>query len=329
MSVSVQHRGFVRSIDREPPLHYLTVAYGHEDWIALLAKCYATGATLQRVAPVSWFLRPNVQAWLRALNRHHFELYVSINVIAPGRRPRRRQAIAAVCHAFLDIDQRADSVLSVLERRQDVPRPSYIVRSSPGRCHVLWRVKGFNPTQIEALQRHLARELHTDPEATSCTQMTRLPGFQNHEHPASTLVSVEYLDERSRYTPDDFPKPARVVQFVSRADSTTRDPDQESDAKQRARRYLAAVQPAMLGLRGDQQTFRVCCRVVRGFALGNADALEVLMEWNRRSEPPRSRKELERKIVHALLYGREPIGGLLTNTRDVHSCRIHSHATRP
>jgi hypothetical protein len=313
MSVSVQHRGFVRSIDREPSLHYLTVAYGHEDWIALLAKCYATGATLQRVAPVSWFLRPNVQAWLRALNAHHFDLYVSINVIAPGRRSRRRQAIADVRHAFLDIDQSADSFLSSLERRRDLPMPSYIVRSSPGRCHVLWRVKGFNPTQIEALQRHLARELHTDPAATSCTQMTRLPGFQNHKRPTPTPVSIEYLDEQSRYTPDDFPKPARVVQFVARADATTRDSGQEPDAKQRARRYLAAVRPAIVGKRGDQHTFKVCCRVVRGFALGNADALEVLMEWNQHCQPPWTRKELERKIVHALLYGREPIGGLLTN----------------
>jgi hypothetical protein len=92
MSVAIRHRDIDRSSLREPPLHYLTVAYQPEDWVAVLAKCYATGASLQRVAPVSWFLRSNVQSWLRALNAHHFELYVSINVIAPGRRSRRRQS---------------------------------------------------------------------------------------------------------------------------------------------------------------------------------------------------------------------------------------------
>lgn len=312
MSVAIRHRDLDRSSRCEPPLHYLTAAYQPEDWVAVLAKCYATGASLQRVAPISWFLRPNVQAWLRALNAHHFELYVSINVVAPGRRSRRRQAIDGVRHAFLDIDGNSDCVLSSLDRRTDVPKPSYIVRSSPGRCHVLWRVKGFTTTQVEALQRHLARELHTDPAATSCTQMTRLPGFLNHKRPVSTLVVVDYLDGESRYSPDDFPKPARVVQLVERADSARRHPREELDAKQRARCYLSAVRPAVLGERGDHHTFKVCCRVVRGFALGNGDALEVLMEWNQRCDPPWSTKELERKIVHALLYGREPIGGLLT-----------------
>jgi hypothetical protein len=219
MSVAIRHRDLDPLSLREPPLHFLTAAYQPDDWVAVLAKCYATGASLQRVAPVSWFLRPNVQAWLRALNAHHFELYVSINVIVPGRRSRRRQAIAGVRHAFLDIDQNADSFLSSLVNRVDVPTPSYIVRSSPDRCHVLWRVKGFSTVQIEALQRYLARELDTDRAATSCTQMTRLPGFLNHKRPLSTQVVIEYLDERSRYSPDDFPKPARVVQLVERADA--------------------------------------------------------------------------------------------------------------
>lgn len=314
MSVAIRHRDIDRSSLLEPPIHYLTAAYQPEDWVAVLAKCYATGASLQRIAPVSWFLRPNVQSWLRALNAHHFELYVSINVIAPGRRSRRRQAIAGVRHAFLDIDQDADTFLSSLDRRSDVPKPSYIVRSSPGRCHVLWRVKGFSTTQIESLQRHLSRELRTDPAATSCTQMTRLPGFQNHKRSVPTPVVIEYLDGQSRYSPDDFPKPARVVQLVQRADSTVRQLPEGTDAKQRARRYLTAVRPAIFGERGDRHTFKVCCRVVRGFALGNADALEVLMEWNQRCDPPWTTKELERKIVHALLYGREPIGGLLTTS---------------
>lgn len=144
--------------------------------------------------------------------------------------------------------------------------------------------------------------------------MTRLSGFLNHKRPLPMPVVIDYLDEESRYSPDDSPKPARVVQLVQRAESTMRPLREEHDAKRRARRYLSAVRPAILGERGDHHTFKVCCRVVRGFALGNADALEVLMEWNQRCDPPWSTKELERKIVHALLYGREPIGGLLTTS---------------
>ena len=51
---------------------------------------------------------------------------------------------------------------------------------------------------------------------------------------------------------------------------------------ERARRYLAALPPAIAGGHGDLHTFRVCCRLVRGFALDDSEALELLQEWNAR-----------------------------------------------
>ena len=47
-------------------------------------------------------------------------------------------------------------------------------------------------------------------------------------------------------------------------------------------RYLAAVPPAIAGQHGDVHTFRVCCRLVRGFALDDDEALAVLGGWNAR-----------------------------------------------
>jgi hypothetical protein len=58
-------------------------------------------------------------------------------------------------------------------------------------------------------------------------------------------------------------------------------------------------------------TFRMCCRLVRGFALTNADAMRLLTEWNERCQPPWSEGELRDKLEHARRYGREPIGALL------------------
>jgi len=80
---------------------------------------------------------------------------------------------------------------------------------------------------------------------------------------------------------------------------------------ERARRYIAAVPPAISGQHGDLHTFRVCCRVVRGFALADAEALELLRDWNSRCEPPWAERELIDKLSRARRYGREPIGGLL------------------
>src|SRR5262249_24232352 len=82
-------------------------------------------------------------------------------------------------------------------------------------------------------------------------------------------------------------------------------------AVERARRYLARVPPAIAGEHGDVHTFRVCCRLVRGFALDDRDALDILANWNARCQPPGTERELRDKIWRAKRYGREPIAGLL------------------
>jgi hypothetical protein len=71
------------------------------------------------------------------------------------------------------------------------------------------------------------------------------------------------------------------------------------------------IPPAISGQHGDVHTFRVCCRVIRGFALADDEALDVLREWNSRCEPPWSDRELMDKLSRAHRYGREPIGSLL------------------
>ena len=181
------------------------------------------------------------------------------------------------------------------------------MRSSPGRAHLFWRVSRFTSDTVEALERHLARKLGTDPAATACTQVTRLPGFVNHKRATPYLVSIEYRDTNRLYEPADFPKPPPrlmppplpVVIAASR------------NAVVRARQYVAAIPPAISGQHGDVHTFRVCCRVVRGFALADDEALDVLREWNSRCEPPWSDRELMDKLSRAHRYGREPIGCLL------------------
>src|SRR5262249_58712914 len=81
----------------------------------------------------------------------------------------------------------------------------------------------------------------------------------------------------------------------------------------RARRYLQSLEPAVSGCHGVLHTFRVCCRVVRGFDLSDDEALSVLAGWNERCQPPWSERELLAKVQNARRYGREAFGGLLTS----------------
>ena len=299
----------VRFVDLEVPLRFLRTAFEPDDWVAVLLKSYETTRTVQRVGPLSLVTDSRFQAWLRAENASHSNVYISVNAIAPGKRRRTRDDVAVVRHVFVEADQDAPGVLTAIGARRDLPPPSYVVHSSPNRAHVFWRASGFACERVEALQKQLARELHADRAATPCSQTTRLPGFFNHKYRPAPLVTVEYRDTSRRYTPAEFPTPAVPVKSVHSV--PLRQFQFATSAALRVCRYLEAVPPAVAGQHGDLHTFRVCCRLVRGFALTDGEALRLLREWNARCQPPWSERDLLEKLRRARRYGREPMAGLL------------------
>lgn len=297
-------------VDLRAPLRFLRAGYQPDDWVAVFLKSYDTGGTAQRVGPLSLVATSRFQAWLRSRNSAGWNIYVSVNALTPTKRSRTRDAVRAVRHVFLEADQDAPLVLTAIAGRPDLPPPSYVLHSSPNRAHVFWRVTDFTVDVAELLQKQLARELHTDRAATPCTQTTRLPGFFNHKYRPAHLVTIEYRCIDRLYSPADFPVPIATA-WPPSSNSPNRRATGTTDAAERARRYLMALPPAIAGQHGDLHTFRVCCRLVRGFAIPDADALSLLAEWNARCEPPWSERELTEKVRRARRYGREPIGGLL------------------
>lgn len=301
-------------VDRDAPIRFLQSAYRPDDWVAVFLKSYETGRAVQRVGPVAMVLSPRFQAWLRLQNARHYGVYVSVNAIASGSRTRTRAAVAAIRHLFLDVDDDAPAVVGAVEARSDLPPLSYILESSPNRAHLFWRVTEFTADAAEAVQKDLARELRTDPAATPCTQTTRLPGFLNHKYRPAHLVTIEYRSTDCVYLPSDFPKPSHPTTPPNQVASVKIN-GAAPDVLVRAERYLAALPSAIAGQHGDLHTFRVCCRLVRGFALSDSEALRLLADWNARCQPPWSERELADKLRRARRYGREPVGGLLEAQR--------------
>ena len=295
-------------IDRSAPVRSLRAAFASSDSIGVLIKTYRTGQVIQRIVPVTTAAGDRFQAWLRHLNSHGWNVYVSVNAYRPGRS-RARSAVAHVRHLFLEEDSDGPGLLAALSTRPDLPPPSYVLHSSPGRLHVLWRVRDIAPSRVELLQKQLARELLTDRAATSSAQTTRLPGFFNHKRNPSSPVGIEYLRWRDVFCAEDLPEVGAAT--PTRLATTTRRSVMASGPVERARAFLQRVGPAVSGQCGDLLTFRVCCRLVRGFDLSDDEAVRVLSEWNARCEPPWSERELRQKIANARRYGREPQGGLL------------------
>ena len=296
------------SIDRCAPARFLQAGFAPGDSIGVLLKTYRTGQVIQRIVPVTAAISDRFQAWLRHMNAHGWNVYVSVNAYRPGRS-RAREAVTHVRHLFLEEDLDGPGLLATLSTRSDLPPPSYVLHSSPGRIHVLWRVRDIAPSQVEQLQKQLARELRTDRAATSCAQTTRLPGLFNHKRQPSIRVGIEYLHWRDVFVARDLPAVGAGATPLSRPKARRSFPATRS--VERARAFLQCVDPAVAGQQGDLRTFRVCCRLVRGFDLSDDEAVRALSEWNARCEPPWSERELRQKVTNARRYGREPQGGLL------------------
>ena len=67
----------------------------------------------------------------------------------------------------------------------------------------------------------------------------------------------------------------------------------------KARKTIASMPPAISGSSGHQALFTVARKLVHDFALSDPDALNLLLEYNKRCEPPWSEQELRHKLESA------------------------------
>ena len=68
----------------------------------------------------------------------------------------------------------------------------------------------------------------------------------------------------------------------------------------RASRYLANMPPGISGSKGHDATFAAAVALVHGFALTPSEAAPLLADFNSRSSPPWSEKELAHKLEGSL-----------------------------
>ena len=146
--------------DRHAPIRFLQTLFEPTDWVAIFLKSYERSAVAQRVGPVSWVQTERFQRWLRAMNAGKYNVFVSVNAIALGRRARTRDAIGAVRHVFLDADHDGLAASVATWRRGETCRSratSCTRRRIGSTCS--GASAGSTSTCVERLQKQLAREL--------------------------------------------------------------------------------------------------------------------------------------------------------------------------
>jgi hypothetical protein len=208
-------------MDTALPSRFLAHTFHSADRIAMVLLHRPTGRVVQRLALVKTVVGRRWQAWLRYLNAHGHDVYYSVNTYHAKARARTKTDLQSIRHLFLDVDSDAGHVLNAVRSDPTLPRPHHIVRSSVGRCQLLWRVEGFSVRTIEALQHGLATRHGTDRAATDAARVARLPGFWNCKYQPRPFVTVASATRLDSYTPADFPNVADAA--VSHTATTASD----------------------------------------------------------------------------------------------------------
>jgi hypothetical protein len=183
---------------------YIRENFDTTDRLAVVLLNKRAGTVIQRLAPAEAIAAPDFQAWLAEQNQHRYEVYLSMNALHMQALGRTKQDIATIRHVYLDFDDHGTAAVETMLGRADLPKPNYLLNSSPDKWQVVWKVDGFAKEYVESLQKWLARECGADPAATDCARVLRLPGFVNYKYAKPHFVNVEGL-ARETYRPEDFP----------------------------------------------------------------------------------------------------------------------------
>jgi len=169
---------------------YIQDNFKPDDRIAVLVLNRQRGETTQRITTAQKASSPEFQAWLRYKNANGADIYVGMNPLRRDASTRTKDDIERITHVYLDLDHGGTTSLEALENSDLVPRPNYVLNTSPDKFQVVWKVEEMTVEEAEALNQAMVREFDGDPAATDSTRVLRLPGFANKKYEADFYVQA-------------------------------------------------------------------------------------------------------------------------------------------
>ncbi|HXN74462.1 MAG TPA: DNA-primase RepB domain-containing protein [Candidatus Acidoferrales bacterium] len=228
---------------------YVRELFGPEDNAAILVRNRSTGQTVQTIAKAETIASPDFQSWLAGQSANGYDVFMGMNPIKDGAISRTKRDIKDIRHAYLDLDRNGDQALQAIRNSTDVPRPNFVLDTSPGKHQVVWKVSGFSQDDAESLLHNLANKFGGDLAATDSTRVLRLPGFANRKLPEEFIVQARQESDMV-YTRHDFTidedSPEAPRQF---GEAQERRPKVPTDHKSQSERDWAYAKRALA--RGD------------------------------------------------------------------------------
>jgi len=169
---------------------YILDNFDAADRIAILVLNRDFGETIQRITSAQKAASPEFQAWLRYKNANGSDIYVGMNPLKKDASTRTKDDIDSIKHVYIDLDHGGPEALEAIENSSLVPKPNYVVNSSPEKHQIVWKVEGMDLEDAEALLQAMAREFGGDPAATDATRVLRVPGFANKKYETDFYVEA-------------------------------------------------------------------------------------------------------------------------------------------
>jgi len=185
---------------------YVKDNFEPDDRLAVMIKNQGKDQVIQRMDTAKGIASPDFQRWLRYHNAQGGDVYISVNALRPEARGRTLQDVQTIRHVYLDIDRDGPAVLNKVMTDPRIPRPNYVLNTSPGKYQILWKVQEFSLGQAERLQRVMANEFGADRTVVDAARVLRIPGFYNKKYPEPHQVTAQKHSEQV-YKPEDFQLP--------------------------------------------------------------------------------------------------------------------------
>jgi hypothetical protein len=169
---------------------YILDNFEQTDRIAMLVLNRDFGETVQRITSAQKAASPEFQAWLRYKNANGSDIYIGMNPLKKDASTRTKEDLEAIKHVYIDLDHGGAEGLEAVENSGFVPKPNYVLNSSPEKHQVVWKVESMNLEEAEGLLHAMAREFGGDPAATDATRVLRVPGFANKKYEINFYVEA-------------------------------------------------------------------------------------------------------------------------------------------
>jgi hypothetical protein len=169
---------------------YILDNFEPADRIAILVLNRDAGDTIQRITSAQKAASPEFQSWLRYKNANGCDIYVGMNPLKRDAWTRTKEDIESIKHVYIDLDHGGPEALAAIENSSIVPKPNYVLNSSPEKHQVVWKVEGMNLEEAEGLLHAMVQEFGGDPAATDANRVLRVPGFANKKYETNFYVEA-------------------------------------------------------------------------------------------------------------------------------------------